>query len=152
MPNLVVDASVAIKWLNPREVLADKANALYADYEQGQLSLLVPAFWDYEVANGINKGVARGDLTEQEGHDAIGFFTGQFDVAQHDFHDRIDTGHQQGTLVFVSGIQMQNITALQGHRLLELGCALPMSQGQEGDEAPAQFAHGAGTQMDMLPG
>jgi len=68
--SLVVDASVAIKWLNPREVLADKANALYADYEQGQLSLLVPAFWDYEVANGINKAVARGDLTEQEGHDA----------------------------------------------------------------------------------
>lgn len=71
MRSLVVDASVAIKWLNPREVLADKANALYADYEQGQFSLLVPAFWDYEVVNGINKAVARGDLTEQEGHDAI---------------------------------------------------------------------------------
>jgi len=67
----VVDASVAIKWLNPREVLADKARVLYADYEQGQFSLLVPAFWDYEVVNGINKAIARGDLTEQEGHEAI---------------------------------------------------------------------------------
>ena len=71
MYSLVVDASVAIKWLNPHEVLADKANALYADYAQGQFSLLVPAFWDYEVANGVNKSIARGDLTEQEGHDAI---------------------------------------------------------------------------------
>lgn len=44
MRSLVVNASVAIKWLNPREVLADKANALYADHEQGQFSLLVPAF------------------------------------------------------------------------------------------------------------
>jgi predicted nucleic acid-binding protein len=71
VPSLVVDASVAIKWLNPYEMLADKANALYADYAQGQFSLLVPAFWDYEVANGVNKAIARGDLTEQEGHDAI---------------------------------------------------------------------------------
>jgi len=69
--SLVVDASVAIKWLNPREVLADKARVLYADYEQGQFSLLVPAFWDYEVVNGINKAIARGDLTKQEGHEAI---------------------------------------------------------------------------------
>jgi predicted nucleic acid-binding protein len=69
--SLVVDASVAIKWLNPHEVLADKARALYADYEQGQFSLLVPAFWDYEVVNGISKAIARGDLTEQEGHEAI---------------------------------------------------------------------------------
>ena len=54
MPSLVVDASVAIKWLNPSEALADKASALYADYAQGHFALLVPAFWDYEVANGIN--------------------------------------------------------------------------------------------------
>ena len=53
MPSLVVDASVAIKWLNPDEALPDKANALYAVYAQGQFSLLVPAFWDYEVVNGV---------------------------------------------------------------------------------------------------
>jgi predicted nucleic acid-binding protein len=68
---LVLDASVAIKWLNPFEALADCANTVRADYEQGQISLLVPAFWDYEVANGINKAVARRDLSEQEGREAI---------------------------------------------------------------------------------
>lgn len=71
MRKLVVDASVAIKWLNPSEALADCANTVRDDYAQGQISLLVPAFWDYEVANGINKAVARGDLSEQEGREAI---------------------------------------------------------------------------------
>lgn len=70
MHRLVVDASVAVKWLNPYEALADKANLICDDYEQGRVSLLVPAFWDYEVGNGINKAVARGHFSEQEGRDA----------------------------------------------------------------------------------
>jgi predicted nucleic acid-binding protein len=68
---LVVDASVTIKWLHPHEPLADKATVIRDEYELGHVSLLVPVFWDYEVVNGINKAVARGDLTEQEGHEAI---------------------------------------------------------------------------------
>jgi len=68
---LVADASVVIKWLNPHEALADQANLMRDDYEQGRISLIVPAFWDYEVANGINKAVARGHLSESEGLDAI---------------------------------------------------------------------------------
>jgi len=71
VPKLVVDASVTIKWLNPHESLADQANAIRADYEHGHVALLVPAFWAYEVVNGVNKAVARGDLTEQEGQEAI---------------------------------------------------------------------------------
>src|SRR5262245_60644246 len=71
VPSLVVDARVALTWLNPHEALADKASALYADYAQGQCSLLVPTFWDDEVVNGVNKAVARGEVTEQEGHDAL---------------------------------------------------------------------------------
>ncbi|MBI4334891.1 MAG: type II toxin-antitoxin system VapC family toxin [Chloroflexi bacterium] len=71
MHSLVVDASIAVKWLNPYEILADKANLIRNDYEQGRVSFLVPAFWDYEVANGINKAVARGHFSEQEGRDAI---------------------------------------------------------------------------------
>ncbi len=71
MPKLVVDASVAIKWLNPHESLADKANLIRDDYERGVVSLLVPAFWEYEVVNGLNKAVARGQLTEEEGQEAV---------------------------------------------------------------------------------
>lgn len=71
MPRLVVDASVAVKWLNPSEPLADRAIAIRDDYEQGNVSLFVPAFWDYEVANAMNKAVARGDLTDEEGQRAV---------------------------------------------------------------------------------
>lgn len=71
MPRVVVDASVAIKWLNPHESLADKAHLIRDDYEQGRISLLVPSFWEYEVVNGINKAVARGHLSEEEGHEAV---------------------------------------------------------------------------------
>jgi predicted nucleic acid-binding protein len=28
-------------------------------------------FWDYEIANGINKAVARGDLTAEQGRKAV---------------------------------------------------------------------------------
>ena len=71
MPKLVLDASVAIKWVNPHEPLADKAILIREDYERGYISLVVPTFWDYEVANGVNKAVARGQLTTEEGHEAI---------------------------------------------------------------------------------
>jgi predicted nucleic acid-binding protein len=66
-----VDASVVIKWVNPYETLADQANLLRQGYERGEVSLLVPSFWDYEVINGINKAVSRGDLNEPEGHEAM---------------------------------------------------------------------------------
>jgi predicted nucleic acid-binding protein len=51
--------------------LADKANAIRDAYAQGDIALLVPVFWDYEVVNGVNKAVARGDLTEHEGREAV---------------------------------------------------------------------------------
>ena len=71
MPKFVLDASIVVKWLNPHEPLADKANLIRDDYERGVVSLLVPTFWEYEVANGLNKAVARGHLTETEGREAV---------------------------------------------------------------------------------
>jgi len=38
--------------------------------EQGYL-VRKPIFWKYEVANGLNKAVARGELSEEEGRDAL---------------------------------------------------------------------------------
>jgi predicted nucleic acid-binding protein len=67
---LVIDASVVIKWLNPYEPLADTANLIRNDYKLGVVSLLVPEFWEYEVLNGVNKAVAREQLTEDEGQEA----------------------------------------------------------------------------------
>lgn len=71
MSSLVIDASVAIKWFNPAEDLADRANLIRADYVHGRIALVVPAFWEYEIVNGINKAVARRDLAAEEGREAI---------------------------------------------------------------------------------
>lgn len=86
----------------------------------------------------------------QERDNPVGLFAGQLDVAQDDFHDGIYPGHQQWALVFISGIQVQDVAAPEGHRLLEPGGALAVGQGQKGNEPAAQFAHGAGAQMNML--
>ncbi|ETX04844.1 type II toxin-antitoxin system VapC family toxin [Candidatus Entotheonella palauensis] len=71
MRSLVVDASVAIKWLNPAEDLADRAHLIREDYVYSRITLVVPAFWDYEIVNGINKAVSRRDLTSAEGREAV---------------------------------------------------------------------------------
>jgi predicted nucleic acid-binding protein len=71
VPKLVLEASVAIKWVNPHEPLADKAILIRDDYERGYVSLVVPTFWDYEIANGLNKAVARGQLSAEEGREAL---------------------------------------------------------------------------------
>ena len=76
MDKLVVDASVTIKWLNPHEPLAAQANAIREDYGHGHVALLVQAFWAYEMVNGVNKAVARGDLTVQEGVGGCGVVAG----------------------------------------------------------------------------
>jgi hypothetical protein len=40
VPSLVVDASVAIKWFNPAEDLADRANLIRDDYVHGRIALV----------------------------------------------------------------------------------------------------------------
>lgn len=71
MPDLVIDASVAIKWINSEEPAAEQAAAMLTDYRRGMISFLAPTFWQFEIANSINKAVERGLLTETEGHDAL---------------------------------------------------------------------------------
>jgi len=71
MRDLVIDASVAVKWISPGEPSSDRATLMLMDYRRGQVSFLVPLFWQYEIANSINKAVERGRLSEAEGNDAL---------------------------------------------------------------------------------
>lgn len=68
---ITVDASIAVKWVNPSEQFGDIAGQILQDYEQGKLSFAVPEFFYYEVASGISKAVARGDITREEGLEAL---------------------------------------------------------------------------------
>jgi len=67
----VVDASVSVKWANPKESDFDKAMALLTDCKDGYLRLLPPAHWGFELAQGINKAIARGNISEKDGADAL---------------------------------------------------------------------------------
>jgi len=69
--DIVVDASVSVKWINRTEADADKAGQIWEVYEQGRISFVLPVFWDYEVVNVINRAVNRGDLSEEEGKEAV---------------------------------------------------------------------------------
>jgi hypothetical protein len=46
-----IDGPAAIEELSPTLALKPHRRLIRDDYAQGQVSLLVPAFWDYEVAN-----------------------------------------------------------------------------------------------------
>jgi len=68
---LVVDASVAVKWVNPKEPLAREARLLLADFRAGRVKVIVPELWAYEVANALRKAVNRGDLEPPQGRTAL---------------------------------------------------------------------------------
>lgn len=56
---VVIDASVALKWLLRDEEIVPQADALLDDLLAGQLSVVVPTLFDYEVANVLRVAVSR---------------------------------------------------------------------------------------------
>jgi predicted nucleic acid-binding protein len=59
LPTLVVDTSVALKWIFIQEDDANKAIEIRRAHEAGQIKLLVPATFFYEVANVLIRGQYR---------------------------------------------------------------------------------------------
>jgi len=63
--NLVVDASVAVKWLF-EEPDSERAEALLTSAEEGRLKLVAPAILSAEIANALWKRMRRGDMGRQK--------------------------------------------------------------------------------------
>lgn len=63
--NLVVDASVAVKWLF-EEPDSDRAEALLASAGMGRLRLVAPTILVAEIANVLWKRMRRGDMDRQK--------------------------------------------------------------------------------------
>jgi predicted nucleic acid-binding protein len=72
---IVVDASVALKWVFVDEELTASANALLEDYVEGRVDLITPNLFPYEIIGGINVAVDRGRITEALGYRAIHYIT-----------------------------------------------------------------------------
>jgi predicted nucleic acid-binding protein len=63
--NLVVDASVAVKWLF-EEPDSDRAEALLNSAEENRLKLVAPMILAAEIANALWKRMRRGDMDRQK--------------------------------------------------------------------------------------
>ena len=63
---IVIDASVALKWRLRDEEATGEADALLDDFLAGNLVLLTPTLFDYEIANALRTAVIRQRLSEQE--------------------------------------------------------------------------------------
>jgi predicted nucleic acid-binding protein len=70
-PQLVVDASVSLKWVFDDEEHVAHAIALREDGLSGRFQMIVPHLWQYEVANGVVVGVRRGRVLPDQGALAI---------------------------------------------------------------------------------
>ena len=71
MSRLVIDASTAAKWQLSGEPEAEKAIGMLIDYSNGEINLVAPRIWHYEIANVLNKAVSTQRLTEVEGQNAF---------------------------------------------------------------------------------
>ena len=81
---IVIDASVALKWPLRDEEPVPQADALLDDLLAGQLSVLVPTLFDYEIANVLRVAVSRGRLSESEAQAALEKF-GLYRIERVDF-------------------------------------------------------------------
>lgn len=73
-PDLVVDASVVVKWHLTDEVLSDAADAVRLDYTEGRISLIAPEHIRFEVPSAIRKATRTRRMTPDEGARAVHAF------------------------------------------------------------------------------
>lgn len=69
-PCVVVDASLAVKWVLEEPYTAE-AVGLLAVWEEREVDILVPALLPYEVSNALFKRVRRGELTVEEAKEGL---------------------------------------------------------------------------------
>jgi predicted nucleic acid-binding protein len=72
---IVIDASVALKWVFVDEELTASANALLEDYVEGRVDLITPNLFPYEIISAINVAVNRSRITEPLAYRAIHYIT-----------------------------------------------------------------------------
>jgi len=64
---LVVDSSISLKWWLDDEEFTEEARLLLKKIIDGEIELIIPELWYYEVANGITTAVRRKRITEEDG-------------------------------------------------------------------------------------
>lgn len=63
---IVIDASVALKWRLHDEEATEEADALWCDFVEERLGLLIPTLFDYEVTNALKVAVVKKRISEED--------------------------------------------------------------------------------------
>ena len=69
----VVDASVALKWQFEDEEATEQAVAMMKDFVNGELTLIAPTLFPYEILSGINVAINRKRIEEEVGKEALNY-------------------------------------------------------------------------------
>lgn len=69
--DIVVDASVALKWQFRDEDETEQAVAMLQDYEAGKIGFVVPWLFYFEIANAVHIAVLRKRIAEEDGNQVI---------------------------------------------------------------------------------
>ncbi|HSY92636.1 MAG TPA: type II toxin-antitoxin system VapC family toxin [Candidatus Binatus sp.] len=107
MTNVVVDASVAVKWClpSPREELVVEAEELLASSRRDEVRFLVPDLFWVELANALWKAVRRGEMSSGNAAAAMSFLR-DLDIATFPSIDivpqALDLAISQGRTVYDS--------------------------------------------------
>ena len=67
----VIDAGIALSWVLPDETTAQPAAEVLAAFRAGEVRLLAPSRWEYEVGNVLRLAVTRGRIGEIDGAEAL---------------------------------------------------------------------------------
>lgn len=76
MGEVVIDASVAAKWQLSDESYVREAEALRTEVAAGRLALVVPAYWQFELASVLSKAVSLGRVDDAGAVEALEAFIG----------------------------------------------------------------------------
>lgn len=80
---VVVDASVALKWWLRDEDSTAEADQVQTDFLCGNLSLVTPSLFDYEIVNTLKMAVVRNRIDEAYALSAIADLIA-YDIERHD--------------------------------------------------------------------
>ncbi|MBI4639692.1 MAG: type II toxin-antitoxin system VapC family toxin [Candidatus Tectomicrobia bacterium] len=83
---VVIDASVALKWRLRDEEATSQADTLLDDSLSGKLNLLTTTLFDYEITNALKVAVTMRRMSESEAIAAIADFQ-RYDITRYDFRE-----------------------------------------------------------------
>jgi len=81
---VVLDASVALKWRLRDEEATRQADTFLDDFVTGNLNLMTPTLFDYEIANALKTAVIMRRLSEEQAVIAVTEFQ-QYHIKRYDF-------------------------------------------------------------------